>query len=63
MTRGIFYDVEHKIAAENAAQKPSSDEIRQKQSDAMKAFHRKTGKGTLAANRLIAQRRKAKGKP
>ena len=42
--------------------KPPSDELRQKLSDAMKAFHRKTGKGTLSANRAIALRRKAKGK-
>ena len=45
------------------ASKPPSDELRQNRSEAMKAFHRKTGKGTLTANRLLARGRKAKGKP
>ena len=43
--------------------KQPSDELRQKISDGMKAFNRKTGKGTLVANRLNARRRKLKGKP
>ena len=42
--------------------KPLTSELRQKRSDAMKAFHRKTGKGTLNANRLLARCRKATGK-
>ena len=40
--------------------KPKSDGLRQKLSDGMKAFNKRTGKSTIIANRLIARRRKAK---
>ena len=40
----------------------SSDGLRQKQSEAMKAFNRKTGKCSLTTNLYIARLRKAKGK-
>jgi hypothetical protein len=39
---------------------PPSVELRQKLSETMKEFNRKTGKATMTANRLIARRRKAK---